>query len=83
MIKARGRTGDGDPLMLLGLTGETVTRLVAGEPVLFDGRCVGFEGHVLLIYGRDQGELVAELGRHGLLAPAAELGLDPGAGPPR
>lgn len=32
MIKLSGKTGLGEPLLLLGLSGENVTRLVAGEP---------------------------------------------------
>ena len=34
MIKAVSRTGLGEPLLFLGLSGENVTRLVAGEPIL-------------------------------------------------
>ena len=33
MIKAAGKTGLGEPLLFLGLSGENVTRLAAGESV--------------------------------------------------
>jgi hypothetical protein len=33
VIKAAGKTGLGLPLLLLGLSGENVTRLTAGEPI--------------------------------------------------
>lgn len=36
MIKATGRTGDGRPFVLLGLSGENVTRLMADEPITVD-----------------------------------------------
>jgi hypothetical protein len=52
--------------MLLGLSGENVTRLAAGEPILFDGRELGFDGHVAIVYGRTEDDLADELRRHGL-----------------
>lgn len=36
MIKVPGRTGDGRPLLVLGLSGENMTRLMAGEPMVVD-----------------------------------------------
>ncbi len=33
MITGAGRTGLGQPLLFLGIDGENVTRLVAGEPI--------------------------------------------------
>lgn len=36
MLKARGQTGDGTPLVVIGLSGENMTRLMAKEPIQFD-----------------------------------------------
>ena len=36
MIKASGRTGDGKPLVILGLSGENIARLTAIEPIVFN-----------------------------------------------
>lgn len=65
MIKATGRTGDGRPLLVLGLSGENVTRLAAGEPIRFDLASVGMPPCVVLIvYGRTEDEIAVDLQRH-------------------
>jgi hypothetical protein len=65
VIKATGRTGDGRPLLILGLSGENVTRLTAGEPIRFDTASVGLPPCVVLIvYGRTEDAIAADLKRH-------------------
>jgi hypothetical protein len=68
MIKALGEAG-GRPLLVLGLSGENVTRLMAGEPILFDGAPFGFNGHITIVGGRTEEAIVAELAKHGLPTP--------------
>jgi hypothetical protein len=64
MIKAAGTAG-GKPLMLLGLSGENVTRLVAGEPISFDAQQLGFPGNIMIMYGRTEDDIVTELRKYG------------------
>ena len=56
MIKAAGKTGLGLPLLLLGLSGENVTRLAAGEPIRVPAADMAAAGlpqmEVLIHYGR-------------------------------
>lgn len=67
MIKATGRTGDGRPLLLLGLSGENMTRLMADEPILIDTTTLGpafadLAPMVVAIYGgRSEEELASAL----------------------
>lgn len=69
MIKARGRTAAGEPLLLLGLSGENVTRLAAGEPVYIEASLLEALGlpkmAVAIVYGRTEEELLADLKAHG------------------
>jgi hypothetical protein len=41
MLKASGRTESGRPLLVLGLTGENMARLMAGEPILIHAHTLG------------------------------------------
>lgn len=76
MIKAAGRTGDGTPLLVLGLTGENMTRLMAGEPITFTTadlpgavEAVGMPAvQVILVGGRDDAAVTKTLQAQGLLA---------------
>lgn len=63
VIKASGIDGD-RPLMLLGLSGENVARLVAGEPIRFDATEIGLPPcTVVIMYGRTEADIAAALGR--------------------
>lgn len=78
MIKASGRTGDGRPLAILGLSGENVTRLMAGEPMVLELRELGLpDVQVLLVGGRTEGDITAALYAVGWsqLALAVRLGV--------
>lgn len=70
MIKAVGKTGLGLPLLLLGLSGENVTRLVAGEPIRISATDMAALGlpamQIVLHYGRTEQAIVEELRAHGL-----------------
>lgn len=68
MIKATGVGPNGEPVVLLGLSGENVTRLIAGEPIRLDLAELGLPPTMVVIcYGRTEDALVAELRRHGLI----------------
>lgn len=72
MIKAMGRTGDGQPLVLLGLSGENVTRLMADEPIKVDlAQMGGPPILILLVGGRTEDEITRRLVDAGLLPPEA------------
>lgn len=58
MIKAAGTTGDGRPLLVIGLSGENMTRLMANEPILFDAADLGLpEMRVLIVGGRTENDI--------------------------
>jgi hypothetical protein len=70
MIKAAGRTGLGVPMLFLGLSGENVTRLAAGEPIRVSASMMRELGlpqvEVVLHYGRTEDDILAELKAHGV-----------------
>ena len=70
MIKASGRTGLGQPLLFLGLSGENVTRLVAGEPIYIRAQDLGLLGlpavEIAIAYGRTEQAIADELKKHGI-----------------
>lgn len=69
MIKAQGRTGDGRPLVVIGLSGENVTRLMANEPILFDLAELGLPTtQVLIVGGRTETDILADLTANELIA---------------
>lgn len=71
MIKARG-VKDGRPLVILGLSGENMTRLMAKEPILFDLSELGLPSTtVLIVGGRTEADIEADLREHDLLPPIA------------
>ncbi len=62
MIKATGRTGDGTPLVVLGLSGENVTRLMADEPIHLNLADLGLPAiEVLIVGGRTEESIVTDL----------------------
>lgn len=50
MIKASGRAGD-KPLVIIGLSGENMTRLMADEPIQFDLAELGLPSTIVVIVG--------------------------------
>jgi hypothetical protein len=71
MIKASARTALGQPLLLLGLSGENVTRLAAGEPIRITTAHLAQLGlpatmEIVIHYGRTEQDIVAELEAHGV-----------------
>lgn len=65
MIKARGEAKDGNLLLLLGLSGENITRLVAGEPVYIGASelvGMGFPAlHIGIVYGKTEQAIMKQL----------------------
>jgi hypothetical protein len=71
MIKAAGVHNE-KPLLILGLSGENVTRLMAGEPILLDTAPLGLpEMSVVVVGGRTEQAILDDLRAHGLIAPVA------------
>lgn len=69
MIKAAGTRG-GKPMLILGLSGENMTRLMAGEPIMLDTAALGLpEMNVVIVGGRTEDAITADLRAHGLLPP--------------
>ena len=64
MILANG-SFHGSPMLLLGLSGENVTRLAAGEPIRADLRPMGFEAVLVVVYGRMEHDIADLLSQAG------------------
>lgn len=72
MIKASGETGDGTPLLVLGLSAENCRRLLAGQPISVltedvDPRLPAL--HIVLLGGETEGAIVAEMRLQGVIHP--------------
>lgn len=73
MIKAAGRGPGGRPLLLLGLSGENMTRLMADEPVMVDAAELGVgDVMVLLVGGRTEDDIVRKLTEAGMVSGSTE-----------
>lgn len=68
MIKATGRSADGTPVLVLGLSGENVARLMAKEPILVSKETMAEMGfpsmHVVIVGGRTEEAIAEELAEH-------------------
>jgi hypothetical protein len=70
MLKAVVHRADSPSLLMLGLSGENVTRLAAGEPILLDLGQLGLPPiHVVLSYGQTERVIAEEWERAGILPP--------------
>ncbi|MBO2461750.1 hypothetical protein [Actinomadura violacea] len=59
---------DGRPLVILGLSGENVTRLAAGEPIIVDMAEMGLPPmEVAIIYGRTEQVILENLRKDGAI----------------
>jgi hypothetical protein len=69
VITSSGRTGAGDPLLLLGVTAENIARLTAGQPIAIPAdRLADLDLPPMLVvihYGSDEAEIVAALEAYG------------------
>lgn len=75
MIKAVGRKGDGTPLVILGLSGENMTRLMADEPIAVDLASMGLpRTQIVIVGGRTEDAIAEKLKEIGLLTPDATAG---------
>jgi hypothetical protein len=65
----------GQPLMLiLGLSGENVTRLVAGEPIAFEAADLGLpEMTVVIMYGKTEADIAKEFEANGVAVRVVDL----------
>lgn len=68
VIKAVGKA-HGKPMLLLGLSGENVTRLMADEPIKFDLAELGLASMVVVIVGGRTEESIMDQLRGGGLLP--------------
>lgn len=63
MIKANARDDKG-PLAILGLSGENMARLMAGEPILLDLADIGFPSQrIMIIGGRTEMTIMDQLAK--------------------
>lgn len=68
MIKAVGADRRNRPILILGLSGENVTRMVAGEPLHLDTADVGLpQILVRIVYGGTEEDLLAQFEASGLI----------------
>jgi hypothetical protein len=69
-MKALLYTEDNQPILILGLSGENVTRLMAHEPISMELATLGLPAMKLIIMGgRTEAAIVAELRDKGVLPP--------------
>lgn len=70
MIKAAGKTGLGQPLLFLGISGENVSRLVAGEPIHIKAADLAKLGlppvEMVIHYGKTEQAILDEIKAHGI-----------------
>jgi hypothetical protein len=70
MIKLAGRTGLGEPLLILGLSRENITRLTEGQPIHVDPRemqQLGLPGITVVIhFGETERAILDEFAAHGV-----------------
>jgi len=71
VIKASSRTALGQPMLFLGLSGENVTRLAAGEPIRITTAHLAQLGlpatmEVVIHYGKTEQAILDELEAHGV-----------------
>lgn len=51
MMRASGKTGDGRPLLVIGLERGNIERLQAGRPIKFDMAAHGIVGECVIVFG--------------------------------
>jgi hypothetical protein len=70
MIKAAGKTALGTPVVFLGLSGENVARLTAGEPIRIPAQHMTGLGlpqmEIVIHYGRTEETILGDLEAHGV-----------------
>jgi hypothetical protein len=69
MIKARGQTVGGAPILIFGLSRMNTDRLHAGMPIRVDLRELGLEGLLFIIAGETEEALGASLKDANLVGP--------------
>lgn len=68
MIKGLIRQPGQPPMLILGLSGENVARLAAGEPIAIRASDLGLpEMTVVVMYGRTEDDILRELDAHDLV----------------
>lgn len=75
MIKARGATVGGEPILIFGLSRMNTERLHAGMPIRVDLREMGLVGLVFIIAGETEEAIAASL-KEANLVDAATLVTD-------
>lgn len=77
MIKTRGRTTDGTPVITLGLSRENMVRLTREEPIAFNLEELGLEPtHIILVGGENERAIVQQLEERGMLPAGTLLSMD-------
>ena len=70
MIKLSSKNGLGQPVLFLGISGENVTRLVAGEPILIKAEALAAMGLppmvIAIHYGKTEQAILDEIEEHGV-----------------
>lgn len=74
MIKAVGRNALGTPMIILGLSGENMARLMAGEPIRVDPRELGLQYlDIVIVGGRTEEDIAQQLSDAGLIDSATKI----------
>jgi hypothetical protein len=76
VIKGRGTRTDGGQVVVLGLSGENMTRLMADEPIVLNLKDMGLADiEVIILGGRTEEAMVVHLEKIGLLPPGIAEGM--------
>lgn len=66
MIRARGTTKDGRPLVLLGLSETNLVRWRQGQPINTSLAVLGLHAEVVIVYGQTEDDIRRELVEAGI-----------------
>jgi hypothetical protein len=61
MIRAGGKSGDGRPILFLGLSRANCDRLLDDQPIAFDASAFGFDGRIVLVAGESEETITRQL----------------------
>lgn len=64
MIKAIANTKEGRKILIMGLSDLNVEKLTEGKPIHFDLEPLGMEGAIVILHGKTEDDISADILRH-------------------
>jgi hypothetical protein len=59
VIKSTGHNRRGERVLILGLSFQNLTRLKAGDPIIFDATPYGYSGQIMIMSMKDEATMAA------------------------